>query len=160
MTRKDREKQNLLNSTQGLWPTDGRKCGKDVSKEVVNKDVPTKPSRQVKAYVFFTGVSDKELRKGPQHFFDTRSKDLPECTLPSPVFFDKNRAIQYSPFLNRDHVIVEVDVPAKAVEALTGHLAIRRDALSQSGIQSCCFPNSQEPFQWNQNPAAIGLSPA
>jgi hypothetical protein len=110
-----------------------------------------KPASHIEAFLFCPKIAHPKKTEANEHFVSQLNeieKKLTDCV----VFFNLPSALQYSRFMNHEHVVLRAFVEHTAVEGLGHGLGIKKGAVTKHHIHGC-FPGWAKGKLYIENPA-------
>lgn len=104
----------------------------------------------VETYFIYTKLGRAEQKGNFSNFF-TKLTNLDEHLMNDLVFLNKQSALQYGRFVQRNHVILKAYVPHVAIEGRIDGLCLKKGFVKASHIHGC-FPVPGKSTVYVKNP--------
>ena len=103
--------------------------------------INTVPHQQRYLEIFLVyDVGNNARRIDFNDFFDKSMPDISTHIAIKPIFFSKEKALDYMTFMDVHHCILRAYVPESAIEGYFDELCLKKDRLTHEQIHGC-FPH-------------------
>ncbi len=123
------------------------------------KTIKTKPTKKpkkstvnlpVETYLFYSKLTKTEQKGDFSRFFD-RLIDIEGNLADCMVFLNQKSALQYSRFVQNNHVVLKAYVPDIAIEGRSQGLTLKKGFVTKAHIHGC-FPLPAKNLFYVENP--------
>lgn len=116
----------------------------------IKKEKNSTPNLPVETYLFYSKLGKSEQKGDFSRFFDRLveiENNLADCM----VFLNQKSALQYSRFVQNNHVVLKAYVPDRAIEGRSQGLSLKKGFVTKSHIHGC-FPLPAKNVFYIENP--------